>query len=151
MATNFSLGVIAALAFGVILSFTQTEAWNLKDCCPQYFRSYHVCLGLPNEQPVKISKPTGTYLDWFWVRDRWDHRDDASAPKCVSIFCKDGSDADGKYCGVGKCSLFGCDCVGGCREGNGTGYETLRRAWLEKHGLVEEVRHQFYSGWPSGK
>lgn len=113
MAANLSSSVIAVVALATFLSISQTEAqWNLQDCCPEYFRSYHVCLGLPNERPIKIAKPTGTYLDWFWVRDRWDHRDDAYAQKCVSLFCKDGSDADGKYCGVGTCGLFGCNCVG---------------------------------------
>ena len=136
MATKTILIAIAALA---LLAITTTIHAKI-ECCPSYFRSYHVCLGLPNERPIKIAKPTGTYLDYFWVTK---DKKDESAPKCLSLFCEDGSDAAGKYCGVGPCGPFGCNCVGGCRKGNGTGYETFRRAWLKKHELVREARHKF--------
>lgn len=140
--TTISLStLIAVLALATILSFSETTGqWNLNDCCPSDHRTYHVCLGLPNERPIKIAKPSGDPDDVYWARN--DRRDDF-AQKCVSLFCADGSDADDKYCGVGRCGLFGCNCIGGCRKGNGTGHAPLRRAWLKKHGLVRETMHRF--------
>lgn len=34
-------------------------------------------------------------------------------------------------------------CEGGCREGNGTMYVDMQRAWLTKHGFVRKVQHWF--------
>lgn len=133
---SFFSNMVAILAFATIISISQTNA----ECCRSEFRAYHVCLGLAHEQPFKIAKPTGTYLDFFWVRE---NKEDESAKKCLSLFCADGSDAEDKYCGVGTCDLFGCKCIGGCRKGNRTDYETLLKTWLEEHNLVREARHKF--------
>lgn len=134
--------MLAALALAAILLISQTSGYSFNtNCCHSEFLAYHVCLGLPYEEHLKLTTPYGNYLDYFWVRK---NKNDESAEKCVSFFCKDGSDAIGKHCGVSDCNIFGCNCVGGCRKGNGTGYELLRRAWLEKHDLVREAKHQFY-------
>lgn len=134
--------VIAVLSLAALLSFHQASSqipW-FSDCCRSSHRLYHVCLGLPNERPIKIAKPSGDPSDTYWVGDS---REDDYAQKCVSLFCLDGSDADGKHCGVGRCNVFGCQCEGGCRKGNGTGYATYMRVWLAKHDLVRETYHKF--------
>lgn len=145
MASKFVSVLSGILALSAILLFSQTNGqWNGGGvCCPSDHRTYHVCLGketLPNERPIKIAKPSGDPDDVYWVRN---NRKDDFAQKCVSLFCADGSDADDKYCGVGRCGLFGCNCVGGCRKGNGTTHAPLRRAWLKKYGLVREAPHRF--------
>ena len=35
------------------------------------------------------------------------------------MFCLDGTERVGSYCGVGKCNVFGCDCDGGCIQPGG--------------------------------
>lgn len=37
---------------------------------------------------------------------------------CQIRLCDDGSKSGRQFCGVGKCNVFGCNCDGGCRQGN---------------------------------
>lgn len=128
--------VLAVLSVTAALAMNQTEP----KFCHSSYRIYHVCLGLPYERPLESAKPTRILTDFFWIRE---NKEDESAEKCVSLFCADGSEAEDKYCGVGPCGPFGYNCVGGCRKGNGTDYETLQTAWIEKQGLVTKARHEF--------
>ena len=46
---------------------------------------------------------------------------DQYADQVNKVACQDCSDPfspgfQGKYCGVGKCNIFGCNCDGGCRS-----------------------------------
>lgn len=137
MATKFVSNLIAILALAAIFSFSQTTGQSSGECCMFKFWTYHVCIGLPNERPIKVA---GDPSDIFWIRD---NRMDESAQKCISLFCADGSDADDKYCGIGKCGANGCNCVGGCRKSVGIADVSLRMTWLRRHGLVREARHKF--------
>ncbi|KAH8363275.1 hypothetical protein KR084_007715 [Drosophila pseudotakahashii] len=39
---------------------------------------------------------------------------------CKITICADGFDRVGTYCGQGSCNIFGCNCDGGCLEGDWT-------------------------------
>lgn len=38
--------------------------------------------------------------------------------KCKLTDCNDGKSHSGLYCGKGSCNIFGCNCDGGCIEGD---------------------------------
>ncbi|KAH8284077.1 hypothetical protein KR054_009349 [Drosophila jambulina] len=46
---------------------------------------------------------------------------------CLAFLCADGTPIKGRYCGRGKCNIFGCNCKGGCRTGE------YRDSFLEKY------------------
>lgn len=50
---------------------------------------------------------------------------------CVITVCGDGKPVQGSYCGKGPCNIFGCNCDGGCIEGN------ARTNFLDIHGRKE--------------
>ncbi|XP_064550107.1 protein Diedel-like [Drosophila montana] len=50
---------------------------------------------------------------------------------CKMSICDDGSAVDGTYCGQGPCNMFGCNCEGGCRMGNGV--QILRDFYGDYH------------------
>lgn len=37
---------------------------------------------------------------------------------CLITVCKNGKKPYGTYCGVGGCNVFGCNCDGGCIQGD---------------------------------
>lgn len=39
---------------------------------------------------------------------------------CTINLCDDGKPISGVYCGKGPCNIFGCNCNGGCIQGNVT-------------------------------
>lgn len=45
---------------------------------------------------------------------------DAALPtsRCKALVCNDGKVHDGFFCGKGRCNPAGCQCVGGCHEGD---------------------------------
>lgn len=54
---------------------------------------------------------------------------------CFSYICPDGSVLYGKrYCGVGACNIFGCNCDGGCRRNSKKfNKEEAQKLFLQKH------------------
>lgn len=38
--------------------------------------------------------------------------------RCTMHVCNDGEPITGSFCGRGPCNIFGCNCEGGCIEGN---------------------------------
>lgn len=132
---------IIALTIIAILSIDKTES----KCCDIAYISHHVCLGLPAEEDLRI------HLFWdfpvdkkreYWMRNEAD----ITRPKCVSYFCEDGMPTTyhpRKYsCGIGKCNMFGCNCKGGCRQGDGRSHQEMGKVWREEHGLLEKARHK---------
>lgn len=128
---------IIALALIALLSINKTES----KCCDVAYISFHVCLGLPTEKDIRIHKFWDFPIDKkqeYWMRNEADIK----RPKCVSYFCEDGMDAIKYTCGVGKCNIFGCNCKGGCCQGDGRSHQEMGKAWREEHGLLEKGRHK---------
>lgn len=48
----------------------------------------------------------------------------SGSTSCLVFICADGTplSATNKFCGVERCNVHGCDCVGGCRR-NSKGYD----------------------------
>lgn len=128
---------IIALALFVILTINKTES----KCCDIAYRSSHVCLGLPTEKDIRNHWIWDFPIDVeqeYWMRNEADIK----RPKCVSYFCEDGTDATKNTCGKGKCNIFGCNCKGGCRKGDGSSHQEMGRRWRGEHGLLEKGRHK---------
>lgn len=131
--------VITALVLIAVLSIDKTESV----CCKELaYVLHHVCLGTAAEDEIP--------LHWFWdhflfkkIKYWMRSEKDAKQPKCVSPFCEDGLEPNGRLCGVGDCNIFGCDCKGGCRKNNGTSYKDLAKNWREQHGLLVKKEHVF--------
>lgn len=132
---------VAVTVLAVFSSFSQTNA----QCCLAAFTISHVCKGIPNELPLVIRNQWNAIGgDKYWARqNKAGELREEQAKKCMSDFCADGSHAEGYYCCVGECLMNGRFCENGCREGNGTSYMDMKRAWLTKHGFVRLVEHYF--------
>lgn len=86
------------------------------DCCPGTIIWYSLldpstddCAAVPGgEGKMKIG------VDVMNIHNSLDRR----RPACRIEVCNDGQQHDGTYCGYGPCNMFGCNCDGGCREGD---------------------------------
>lgn len=55
--------------------------------------------------------------------------------KCRETMCRDGSRANGEFCGVGQCNYIGCDCEGGCLTNSmGGDWMEAERIFAENYG-----------------
>lgn len=137
---------ITALTLIAVLSIDKTES----ACCDVSYVTYHVCLGIPTEEDLRIHLIWDFPIDkkfQYWMRSEADEK----RPKCISYFCEDGTDAKKRgigigscsihTCGVGSCNIFGCRCKGGCRKTNGISHQEMGRVWREKHGLLVKKEH----------
>lgn len=135
---------LAAIAVTVLVVISSVSHANAQ-CCLAAFRILHVCKDIPNEQPMVIKNQWNAIGgSKYWAQqNRAGQIREEQAKKCMSDFCADGSTTASWYCCVGECQMNGRFCDGGCREGNGTMYADLQRAWLMKHGFVRKVEHYF--------
>lgn len=60
----------------------------------------------------------------------------------LTFFCADGTETNGKLCGVGKCyktALFNdCECPDGCRNGKES-LDIMATQWRVSHGLKKQA------------
>lgn len=77
----------------------------VSECCDESYKLYYtVVYGSKNEKEcLKLARSVRLYPNKNLFR---------------MTVCGDGKPKNGIYCGVGKCYIWGCDCDGGCIEGD---------------------------------
>lgn len=66
---------------------------------------------------------------------------DRSRLQCEMTICNDGRKHDGHYCGKGPCNAFGCNCDGGCWNGDSPYPLDPQRNFMDNYGeFVTRVR-----------
>lgn len=129
--------LVAVLAFIAATAIDQTNA----ECCYVQEVVNHVCMGYENEMPMPLHKVL-QFVDCneYWLQEEHE----VGRPKCYTQLCADGGEVTHFFCGVGDCNIVGCNCDGGCRKGNGTSIQDLKKAWIEQRGFKFERDHRIF-------
>lgn len=69
-------------------------------------------------------------------------------PKCVVSVCGDGRDHEGTFCDIGSCNIFGCNCDGGCHQGdNKSALERFKKNNAEGITLARFMTSDEFQRW----